>query len=346
MTKVRLDNVIIIRFVLVFLLVFYHSFAIYGGSWQAIAGYPEIPAYSWLDWLSYASMLEMYVFISGYVLGFQVRTKGYVKLSTKSIVGAKFKRLMIPSIVFSLVYLLMFEDFHQSLLTNIYNIIIGVGHMWFLPMLYLCFICVWFIEKIKIKPKVALVLVLLLSLISINGLPFRISLTMYYLFFFYCGYYIQKNDLSFERFYFGKYLIACSVIFVILFVTLTLVRQNLDYIFADQKILVQIVKFIIGKGCQILYSSVGIVTLMLFAGCCLNNRHRPLPKYVHLVGSLSFGVYLIQQFILQIIYYHTPYPIYWGCFWTPWISFVITLVVSLIISKLMIMNRAGRYLIG
>lgn len=66
----RLTNVIIIRPILIVLLVFYHAFAIYSGAWDPIEGYPEVPVYWWLDKLSYAFMLEMFVFISGYVFGF------------------------------------------------------------------------------------------------------------------------------------------------------------------------------------------------------------------------------------------------------------------------------------
>lgn len=71
-----LYEVVPIRLVLIVLLVLYHAFAIFSGTWSPIAGYPEIPLYDIMDKLSYACLLETFVFISGYILGFQVSKKG------------------------------------------------------------------------------------------------------------------------------------------------------------------------------------------------------------------------------------------------------------------------------
>ena len=135
-SKPILTNVSIIRPILLVLLVFYHAFAIYSGAWAPIEGYPEVPAYWWLDKLSYAFMLEMFVFISGYVFGFQVRAKGEEKLKAKNLLWGKFKRLMIPCMVFSLLYILLFGNITQPVHKTLYSLVNGVGHMWFLPMLF------------------------------------------------------------------------------------------------------------------------------------------------------------------------------------------------------------------
>ena len=68
-----LYEVVPIRLLLIVLLVFYHAFAIFSGVWSPIAGYPEIPLYDIIDKLSYTCLLETFVFISGYILGFQVK---------------------------------------------------------------------------------------------------------------------------------------------------------------------------------------------------------------------------------------------------------------------------------
>lgn len=161
--KIRLDEVTLIRPVLIVLLVFYHAFAIYSGAWAPIEGFPEVPVYWWLDKLSYAFMLEMFVFISGYVFGFQVRTKGNMKLQAKALFWSKFKRLMIPCIVFSLLYILLFGKIAQPVQITLYSLLNGVGHMWFLPMLFWCFVGIWLIEKLRMKPRWILSLLLLNS---------------------------------------------------------------------------------------------------------------------------------------------------------------------------------------
>lgn len=175
------------------MLVFYHAFAIFTGAWKPIAGYPEIPSYALLGNLSYACLLETFVFISGYVFGYQVRIKGDTALSAKKLLVKKFKRLIIPSIIFSIAYLLIIQGFHDSLFSTSYQILCGVAHMWFLPMLFWCFVIVWIIEKVKLKQNIALLVLLGLSIISFIPLPLRLGAALYYAVFFYAGYLIQKN---------------------------------------------------------------------------------------------------------------------------------------------------------
>lgn len=180
----RLTNVNIIRPVLIVLVVFYHAFAIFGGGWSSIDGFPEVKVYWWLDKLSYASLLESFVFISGYVFGYQVRTKGEMLLEGKNLFWSKFKRLIIPSMFFSLFYIVLLEDDSLPLIKTLYCVINGVGHMWFLPMLFWCFVGIWIIEKLKLKPYFVLPLLILSSICSFVPLPLQMGVTMYYLLFF------------------------------------------------------------------------------------------------------------------------------------------------------------------
>lgn len=180
-----LSEVAIIRPILIFLLVFYHAFAIYSGAWAPIKGYPDVPVYWWLDKLSYVFMLEMFVFISGYVFGFQIRTKGNEKLKAKNLLWGKFKRLMIPCIVFSLLYILLFGNIAQPVQKTVYDLLNGVGHMWFLPMLFWCFVGVWVIEKLRLKAKWIIPVLVLCSICSFLPMSLRMGTDMYYMFFFF-----------------------------------------------------------------------------------------------------------------------------------------------------------------
>lgn len=154
--KKYLPEVVFIRLLLIVLLVLYHSFALYCGGWEPLPNQEMIPAYWWIGKAAYSFMLPAFVFISGYVYGFQVRTKGVQILTFKKTVYGKFKRLIIPSIVFSLLYLLVLGDITQPITTTLYGLINGVGHMWFLPMLFWCFVCVFIIEKLKLKTSLVL----------------------------------------------------------------------------------------------------------------------------------------------------------------------------------------------
>lgn len=85
--------------------------------------------------------IEMFTFISVYVYAYQLielkRTPTFFK-----ILKNKSRRLILPSIFFSLIYYFMFKfdnlnntDFINAL----YSIIIGQGDLLFLPMLFWCF---------------------------------------------------------------------------------------------------------------------------------------------------------------------------------------------------------------
>lgn len=345
-----LTEVAIIRPILVVLLVFYHAFAPYSGAWEPIEGYPAIRAYWWLDWLSYAFMLEMFVFVSGYVFGFQVRTKGAEKLEAKNLLWGKFKRLMVPCMVFSLLYILLFQDIRQPIYKTAYDLINGVGHMWFLPMLFWCFVGVWVLEKLHLKAEWIIPLLLACSVFSFLPLPLRIGNAMYYMFFFYVGYILQKEDIKLDKFYTLKYCICTVVAFCVLFPTLTLIKLNIDNVnmglVAENQLIISLLKYTISTMAQIIYSSAGILMLLVLIGVLMKGCTDSLPIWVINVGSLCMGVYLFQQFILKALYYYSVLPSLVGHYWLPWVGFAIALVVSLLFSFLLRKTSVGRFLIG
>jgi fucose 4-O-acetylase-like acetyltransferase len=137
------------------------------------------------------------VFISGYVFGFQVRQKGAQLLSMNAIVRSKLKRLLLPSIVFSIIYLLIFglKD-GESIAQACYSIIDGRGHMWFLPMLFWCFIYIAFVEKFDFRTRTVVIAAFTCSFLSFLPLPFRMGSALYYFPFFYVGYAIRHKELK------------------------------------------------------------------------------------------------------------------------------------------------------
>ena len=227
-----LEDVAIIRPLLIVLLVFYHAFAPFSGAWAPIHGYPNVQAYWWLDKLSYAFMLESFVFVSGYVFGYQVRTKGDIGLNPKKLFFGKFKRLIVPSIVFSVFYLLCFNvDTQSSYLDRVYNIISGVGHMWFLPMLFWCFAIIWVIERIGIKIDIVLLLLSILSIFSFIPMPLHFNHALYYMLFFYLGYIIQRKKLDLNALFTLKFAILITGLFLLFFpLSIVLIEKISDTI--------------------------------------------------------------------------------------------------------------------
>lgn len=348
-----LTNVAIIRPILIVLLVFYHAFAIYSEAWKPIAGYPDIPMYCWLDKLSFAFMLETFVFVSGYVFGYQVRIKGESKLEAKALFWGKFKRLIIPSMVFSLLYIIIFKDITQPVTKTLYEVIGGYAHMWFLPMLFWCFAGTWVIEKKHLKPRLIFPVLVVCSLLSFVPLPLQMTRTLYYIFFFYAGYYIQRNDAKIDKLFKSKFVALSIVAFLLVFPSLTIFKEKIGEILIARDGLLcgsqMSETFIIGALCnlaKITYSTIGLVMLFVLIGYSEKKQSRPLPQWLIKIGGLCMGVYLLQQFILKALYLYTSLPVILGPYCLPWVGFAITLIVSMGLSYILRLTKTGRFLLG
>lgn len=119
--KSLIPEVSILRPVTVVLLVLMHSFTVFNHSWRPFDGYIDIETYKWITRVSFNFMMEMFVFISGYVLAYQIITLGRT-YKWLDFAKRKFQRLIVPSIVFSLIYIPLLPD-----KTLIYNSLQGGG---------------------------------------------------------------------------------------------------------------------------------------------------------------------------------------------------------------------------
>ena len=349
--KPLLTNIAIIRPILIVLLVFYHAFAIYSGAWEPIEGFPEISLYWWLDKLSYSFMLEMFVFVSGYVFGYQVRKRCVGILEAKALFWSKFMRLSIPSMVFSFLYLMILKDVTQPLSTSLYDVVNGVGHLWFLPMLFWCFAGTWLIEKLNLKPLLVLPLLLIFSLCSFVPLPLQMNQTLYYIFFFYFGYILQKNNIMVEHSYKPIYVVSLAILFAIIFPVLTIYISNSEEFILNgggisDSLIIRILRYSTLKLSKLVYSSIGLAMFFLAIGYADKKSSGELPCCIVSFGGMCMGIYLLQQFILIIIYNFTSIPCLLGAYCLPWFGFIVTLVISTILVYLIRLTKIGRFLIG
>lgn len=88
---------------------------------------------------------------------------------------------------------------------------------------------------------------------------------------------------------------------------------------------------IVSTICQIGYSSLGVVAIYSMA-VLFTSTHNLSKCYIN-TGSLCFGVYVFQEFIIKYLYYYTELPVKVGYLALPWITFVITLALALLLSK-------------
>lgn len=196
--KKYLEDVVLLRLSLIFLLIWNHAFAPYSGHWRSIDGINDIPTYYWFGQVIYYMRIQALIFISGYLLGYTSKRKSNA-LEFKSCVIKKIKRLLLPSIIFSILYFLFFYDYTGSIITTAYSILNGCGHMWFLPMLFWCFVGVWLAEKFHIQPKLILILALFASILPCITLPLRFNSTLTYFIYFYIGFGLQRGYFDFLK---------------------------------------------------------------------------------------------------------------------------------------------------
>lgn len=337
-----LYEVIPIRLFLIVTLVFYHAFAVFSGVWTPIAGYPDIPIYSMMDKLSYACLLETFVFISGYILGYQVSRKGVgLILNAKSYFTKKLKRLMLPSLLFSILYVLIFNDLNDSIWSIAYSVLSGAGHMWFLPMLFWCFVFIYLTERFSLSKKCIIVILPLMLLASFLPLPFRIDTAMYYFPFFYAGYYIKKYGLVINyRDGKGAFaLIVCFTLAFVLKINIEGATQNGGGYFA----LSHIISLIISKSIRFACAVFGVALLLIFSTKLV--RHSDTSKWSLLLklSDSCFGVYIFQQFILKLIG-QTQFSQNVNPYLYPWIAFAISLAVSLSLTVFIRKTKLGSQL--
>ena len=60
------------------------------------------------------------------------------------------------------------------------------------------------------------------------------------------------------------------------------------------------------------------------------------------IGMCGYGVYVFHQFVLVWLYEYTSFPKILGTYWTPWVSFVFTTLVSLQLTLIIRKTKLGR----
>lgn len=342
----RLKEIDLIRPIAVLLIVVWHTFIIYQGGWHEPENFGDVRVYWWIAKFAIIFSLELFTFVSGYVFAFQNTNK---PKPFGVFVKGKAKRLLLPGIVFSMLYVLIISGVGsiQSVPKLCVDLICGVGHLWYLPMLFVVFILSYLIVKLKVR-VVNFLMVVLLSIATIIlaiQLPFNISLIMYYLPFFLMGYYFyQYRERINKKLQEGGVFIALAV-FIITFL-LTTVTKDL----VDNGVLVcgkydSIVRLGI-KVVHLVAAFFGVVVAYGFATFYVKKKNGVVPKVLDILNPYCFGIYLFQQFIIQILYYKTPLFTTVGTYLAPWIALIITSITSFILTYILRLSKIGRCLIG
>ena len=261
----------------------------------------------------------------------------------------KAKRLLLPSLLFSIIYYAIFCDITRPMLEIIYSILNGCGHLWFLPMLFLCFVAAYAVCKLHISNSWVLISALICSLYSFLPLPFRLNNAMYYFLFFYIGYLCFDNMRRISRYMNSRYVILSICLFLCLFILLT----SVVIFFAggcngltSNELVNKILRLSITNAFRLLYSISGVIMLFLTINYLLKTGLLKMTSSMWKISTLCFGVYVYQQFILKYLYYYTGFWSWYYPSFLPWGAFIVALNVSLLLSWLTLKTKLGKMLIG
>lgn len=342
-----LNDVYVIRPLAIFLLVVWHSFIIYTGGWSEPQGFQPIECYWWLAKLSYAFMLELFVFISGYVFGLTLE-KGRI-VSFKSLLISKFYRLIIPSLIFSIFYYLFFYNLENFTVVGfVWSVLNGCGHMWFLPMLFWVTLMAFTLDKLQSPQWLKFVVAFCLPSMSLLPIPLGLSSAMYYLAFFYIGLVIYRKRTKIIEYLRNKLSISIClvVLFILLFICKTIIDRDVLSVYNESELLiVQGIAVLCKKYMRLLCAVSGVAFVYALVNYLIVGKRLSLPGWVVDLNGLCFGIYLFQQFILVFLYYKTSLPTTVGPYWLPWVALAVTLILSCALTKMCLKTKLGRKLI-
>lgn len=337
--KIWLNEVSFMRPILLVLLVSYHAFAPYVGTWSLPQGVEDVCIYKWLGLLSRAFRLEGFVFISGYIFTYQLLYRNKFT-SFKDLAISKFERLIVPSMVFSAIYILLFKR-DEGIIASLNDIIAGAGHLWYLPCLFWCFLMQYLILKKSWNIYLLISILILGVLFSIVPLPLRISRSLYYMMFF-CGggIFWKYSEVIKQKCNTSRCIIAWMV-FIGLFVVINLMLfETNEYRGSTNIAIFKVILLVSEKILKALLGWSGIFALYLTS--IIYCRKRTIGKTILKIGACGYGVYVFHQFILLYLYRYTTLPSLTGTYLLPWIGMMITVVISVCLTLAVRQTKVGR----
>ena len=133
-------------------------------------------------------------------------------------------------------------------------------------------------------------------------------------------------------------------LFLISFIAFTLLNRYLREIKDDYSTLIRMGIYAFMNVGKLVYSALGVM-LVYTTMNIIRKKNIILHSYWIRISECCFGVYLIQQFILVYLYDYTSLPSIVNFLWLPWVCFLITLFLSVLLSWLFRQTKLGRLII-
>lgn len=344
-TKKLLYEVSIIRPLIIFLLVLLHSFekiADGGGQQQE---YQLLMVYQWFVWIIKGFRIETIALVAGYVFAYQSLVLGK-RYGFLPFVKKKFFRLIVPMLFFGVIYYFcfFFDAAKFTIASFIVTLFSGCGHLWFLPMLFWCFIAIWIIDRYHLSSWLLLLLLAVFSVMPTPGLPFGFGRLPHFLFFVYAGYFLWERRAEVLKYKDNRALMIVlwlTYLLLVIVKNVVLPEANSGMPIVEKGMILSLRGFV-----GLLLSSVGILALYLTV-CHFTERPSYCPKkWVVKASDDCYGVYVFHQFLLVWVYFFTPLVTVCANALVPWVGFAVAMLTSLLLTKLSLKTKIGKFLIG
>lgn len=344
--KPMLMDVVLMRLSLIFLLVICHAMCIYTGAFdKPFDSFPDIPLYDWIGMSIPLFQLQSMVFISGLLFGYTL-SKHPERLCFRSCVALKAKRVLLPCYIFGVAYWMLFcytpDADLNAIGGGIWMILNGIDHLWFLPMVFWCFVITYVLEKNGFcKPWLIWIFIVLATwnlLFRLFKLPLGLGRTPTYYLFFYVGYMLSRGRIKLPNI---KLWIPV-ILFLVAFCASMFIKNE----FVAETFVERVFLFGLSGFVNIIASVTGVYILYSVANIHSIQNKIDGNKLLIRLSGYCYGVYIFQQFILIILYYKTDMALCINPYILPWLATVVTIVLSLVFTDLALRTKVGRFLIG
>lgn len=274
--------------------------------------------------------MPMFVFISGYLFFFQLQENKFQTLF--QLLKKKGMRILIPYFIFGLVMMATTGNFHPLELLHG-----GYWHLWFLPMLFWCFLISYFLKDIRNK-WIVLTIILAAFSVSLCGkfLP-RImglhNITIWYCWFLLGGGIFTHQDAIVKILTKYKISVLLPIVYIVLIIWCPTEYGDVTW--------------------QYLVSSSCIVVFLWYLFHILPQNIIKFFNPIMNFSQYSYGIYIFHNWMALYLISNTaqrilnlPSIAQEHIILFPLSFFVVTMFVSFLLSALLLRTRFGRFLIG
>lgn len=317
----------ILRPLLIMGVIIGHCFCIYNASnnsWPNTIGVEPIQFYNYLN--PFFISLGTFVMIMGYL--FAYKTDKYLAEGNIKFIWMKFVRLYVPCVFFSLLYAVLFlwNDIHTLTISNIAKVLLfGAGHMWFLPMTFAVYTILKLIQPIVDKWPT---LTLLASVCLVPFSSYVPDQILAYLPFIILGYTIYGHTDRLD-----KYVWPLLCLWIVMFALRIYVTEHIN----------------ISKVSLMMRFLTNLTSALAFWGVAMKASKHISERYFRLIKAISgcaFGAYLIQEFLIRGLLYHTPIHLWVNSLLYPWVLALIVVPAAFGLSYLGNKTKVGRLLLS